>query len=34
MTAGRAAAGTNWNPNIANTNVVILDRSQYLWDLQ
>jgi len=34
MTAGQAAAGTNWNPNLRNTQIVVKDRNQYLWDLQ
>jgi prepilin-type N-terminal cleavage/methylation domain-containing protein/prepilin-type processing-associated H-X9-DG protein len=31
---GGLAAGTNWRVGIANTDVVITDRSQYVWDLQ
>jgi prepilin-type N-terminal cleavage/methylation domain-containing protein/prepilin-type processing-associated H-X9-DG protein len=34
MTAGRLAAGTDWSVDRANTDVHIVDRSQYLWDLQ
>jgi len=34
MTAGRAAAGTNWTPTRQNSAVQVLDRSQYIWDLQ
>jgi prepilin-type N-terminal cleavage/methylation domain-containing protein/prepilin-type processing-associated H-X9-DG protein len=34
MKPGAVAAGTNWKKGIANTDIVILDRSQYLWDLQ
>lgn len=34
MTPEQLAAGTNWTPNTANTNVVITDRSRYLWDLR
>lgn len=26
------AAGTNWNPNISQENIVITDKSKYLWD--
>jgi hypothetical protein len=31
---GGLAAGTNWHVGINNTDVVITDRSQYLWSLQ
>jgi len=34
MTAGRAAAGTNWTVNTANSSVTVVDRNQYIWDLQ
>ncbi|MCC6729820.1 MAG: DUF1559 domain-containing protein [Chthonomonadales bacterium] len=34
MKAGALAAGTNWVKGMANTDIVISDRSQYLWDLQ
>jgi prepilin-type N-terminal cleavage/methylation domain-containing protein/prepilin-type processing-associated H-X9-DG protein len=34
MTPGALAAGTNWRKGIANTDIQIVDRSQYLWDLQ
>jgi prepilin-type N-terminal cleavage/methylation domain-containing protein len=34
MKPGRLAAGTNWRVGIANTDVVVNDRSQYLWDTQ
>lgn len=34
MTAGRAAAGTNWTPTTANTAVTVTDRNQYIWDLE
>jgi len=34
MTAGRAAAGTNWTPTITNSSIVVTDRTQYIWDLQ
>jgi hypothetical protein len=34
MTPGALAAGTNWHVGIANTDVIITDRSQYLWDLR
>jgi prepilin-type N-terminal cleavage/methylation domain-containing protein/prepilin-type processing-associated H-X9-DG protein len=34
MTAGRAAAGTNWTPTTANSAVTVTDRNQYIWDLQ
>ncbi|HET6387181.1 MAG TPA: DUF1559 domain-containing protein [Armatimonadota bacterium] len=33
MTAGAAAAGTNWTPDIANNAIVVTDENQYLWDL-
>lgn len=32
MTPGRLAVGTNWAVGMANSDVQILDRSQYLWD--
>lgn len=31
---GKLAAGTNWKTGIANSAVVITDRSLYLWDTQ
>jgi prepilin-type N-terminal cleavage/methylation domain-containing protein/prepilin-type processing-associated H-X9-DG protein len=34
MTAGRAAAGTNWTPTTQNSAVVVTDRNQYIWDLE
>jgi prepilin-type N-terminal cleavage/methylation domain-containing protein/prepilin-type processing-associated H-X9-DG protein len=34
MTAGRAAAGTNWTPNTYNYDIVVTDRNQYIWDLR
>ncbi len=34
MKPGALAAGTNWRKGIANTDIVITDRSQYIWDLQ
>lgn len=34
MTAGKAAAGTDWTPTTTNTNVHVIDRNQYIWDLQ
>jgi len=34
MTAGQAAAGTNWTVNTQNSGVKVLDRNQYIWDLQ
>lgn len=34
MTATQLAAGTNWSPSTPNNQVVVTDRSQYLWDLQ
>lgn len=34
MSAGRAAAGTNWDPTKTNSSIVVLDRNQYIWDLQ
>jgi prepilin-type N-terminal cleavage/methylation domain-containing protein/prepilin-type processing-associated H-X9-DG protein len=34
MTAGRAAAGTNWTVTTQNSAVVVTDRNQYLWDLE
>ncbi|MEP6757129.1 MAG: DUF1559 domain-containing protein [Chthonomonadales bacterium] len=34
MSAGRAAAGTDWTVNTLNTNVHVIDRNQYIWDLQ
>lgn len=33
MTAEQLAAGTNWSPTTPNNQVVITDRSKYLWDL-
>lgn len=35
MKAGRLAAGTNWNPATTQdpSKVQIVDKSQYLWDL-
>jgi len=32
--AGRLAAGTNWKTPINNSEVMITDRTQYLWDTQ
>lgn len=34
LTPGRLAAGTNWHTGINNTDVTVIDQSQYLWDLQ
>jgi prepilin-type N-terminal cleavage/methylation domain-containing protein/prepilin-type processing-associated H-X9-DG protein len=34
MKAGQLAAGTDWNVNKTLDQVHIIDRSQYLWDLQ
>jgi prepilin-type N-terminal cleavage/methylation domain-containing protein/prepilin-type processing-associated H-X9-DG protein len=34
MTMGNLAAGTNWRTGLANTAIVITDRTQYIWDLQ
>jgi hypothetical protein len=34
MTPGNLAAGTNWQKGMANTDIQITDRNQYLWDLQ
>lgn len=34
LTAGKAAAGTNWTVNAANSSIVVTDRNQYIWDLQ
>jgi prepilin-type N-terminal cleavage/methylation domain-containing protein/prepilin-type processing-associated H-X9-DG protein len=34
MTAGRVAAGTNWDVNKKNTEIVVTDRNEYLWDLE
>jgi len=34
MSATELAAGTNWTPTMRNNQVIITDRSRYLWDLQ
>jgi len=34
MTAAQLAAGTNWDPTRRNSEIVITDRSRYLWDLE
>jgi prepilin-type N-terminal cleavage/methylation domain-containing protein/prepilin-type processing-associated H-X9-DG protein len=34
MTPGALAAGTNWHVGIANTDIIVTDESQYLWDLK
>jgi prepilin-type N-terminal cleavage/methylation domain-containing protein/prepilin-type processing-associated H-X9-DG protein len=34
MTAGALAAGTNWSVDKKNSDIVVTDRNQYLWDLQ
>lgn len=34
MTPGRLAAGTSWRVPIATGDIRLLDREQYLWDLQ
>jgi len=34
MSAGNAAAGTNWTVTTANSSVQVVDRSRYIWDLQ
>jgi prepilin-type N-terminal cleavage/methylation domain-containing protein/prepilin-type processing-associated H-X9-DG protein len=34
LTPGALAAGTNWNVNIATTDVEITDLSKYLWSLK
>lgn len=34
MTPGRLAAGTNWRIGIKNSEVEVIDESQYLWDLK
>ncbi|MES2464353.1 MAG: DUF1559 domain-containing protein [Armatimonadota bacterium] len=34
MQPGQLAAGTNWNINKAQGDTSIVDRSQYLWDLE
>jgi len=34
MTAGRLAQGTDWDPTKQNTNIHVIDRNLYLWDLQ
>lgn len=34
MTPEQLAAGTNWTPTTPNNQVVITDRTRYLWDLQ
>jgi len=31
-TAGQAAAGTSWNVNATNTDIVITDRTKYMWN--
>jgi prepilin-type N-terminal cleavage/methylation domain-containing protein/prepilin-type processing-associated H-X9-DG protein len=33
MTAGRAAAGTDWRVDKKNTDIHVIDRNQYIWDL-
>jgi prepilin-type N-terminal cleavage/methylation domain-containing protein len=32
MPLGRAAAGTNWNPDLSNFSVVVTDKNKYMWD--
>lgn len=32
MSPSQLAAGTNWNPTIANTSVTITDATKYMWD--
>ena len=34
MKPGALAAGTNWRAGIANSAIIITDRSQYIWDLE
>jgi prepilin-type processing-associated H-X9-DG protein len=34
MSPGRLAAGTNWRIGIKNSEVEVIDESQYLWDLK
>lgn len=34
MPPGKLAAGTNWHVGIVNWDVVITDRSKYIWDTQ
>ena len=34
MPLSRAAAGTNWTPDISNWSVVITDQSKYMWNEQ
>ena len=34
MTAGQAAAGTNWSVNATNSSITITDMNKYLWDLR
>jgi prepilin-type N-terminal cleavage/methylation domain-containing protein/prepilin-type processing-associated H-X9-DG protein len=34
MTAGALAAGTNWSVTRKNSEIVVTDRNQYIWDLQ
>jgi prepilin-type processing-associated H-X9-DG protein len=34
FTPGSLAAGTNWRKDIGNGAIQIIDRNQYLWDLQ
>lgn len=34
MTAGRVAGGTNWTPETTNNQIQVIDRNQYMWDLE
>jgi prepilin-type processing-associated H-X9-DG protein len=34
MRAGALAAGTNWTPTRDPSQVVVVDREKYMWDLQ
>jgi len=34
LPAGKVAAGTNWKVGIANSAILINDRTQYIWDTQ
>jgi len=34
LALGALAAGTNWNPNIADSAIVMVDMSKYLWSTQ
>jgi prepilin-type N-terminal cleavage/methylation domain-containing protein len=34
LPAGKVAAGTNWKVGIANSAILITDRTQYIWDTQ